>query len=177
LIHCCEEFVMTGVRSRRTIARLAAGAALLAIAGCATQQPPPRAPAPQPAPVTPLPLPPSFQPQELVGRWGFASYHKSDDRTRTEGAARRACATPYVISRGPSGGVMMHLADQTRPTELTVKGGPGGKTYIGPGPEPGGPQDREVVSFDGRVLVLRWLEPEVATRYGFSVYVRCAPRA
>ena len=36
-------------------------------------------------------------------------------------------------------------------------------------------QDREVVSFDGRVLILRWVDPEVQGRYGTMVYVRCAP--
>lgn len=165
---------MTGVRLRRALVLPAIILGLVALAGCATQPP---TPAPAPPPVTPLPLPPAFQPQELVGRWGFASFHKLDDRARTEAAARRLCGKPYVINRGPSGGAMLHLADQREPSELTLKGGPGGKTYIGPGPEPAGQQDREVVSFDGRVLVLRWLDPEVANRYGFSVYVRCAPRA
>jgi len=164
---------MTGVRLRRMLASPVMVVGLLLLAGCATAP----TPAPEPAPVTPLPLPPAFQPQELVGRWGFASYHKPEDQARTEAAARRSCSKPYVIGRGPSGGVMMHLADEREPSELTVKGGPGGKTYIGPGPLPADQQDREVVSFDGRVLVLRWLDPEVAGRYGIGVYVRCAPRA
>ena len=37
------------------------------------------------------------------------------------------------------------------------------------------PQDREIISFDGRTMVLRWMDPEVAGRYGTGVYVRCAP--
>ena len=164
---------MSGDRLRRPFVLPAMVLALLALGACATPTP---APAPEPAP-TPLPLPPAFQPQELVGRWGFASFHRPEDLARTEAAARRSCGKPYVIGRGPSGGVMMHVADERQPTELTVKGGPGGKTYVGPGPEPAGQQDREVVSFDGRVLVLRWLDPEVAGRYGTGVYVRCAPRA
>jgi hypothetical protein len=32
-----------------------------------------------------------------------------------------------------------------------------------------------VVSFNGRVLVLRWMDPEVQGRYGTMVYVRCGP--
>jgi hypothetical protein len=164
---------MTDVRWRGSLIVCAAVLGLFALGACATQ---PIAPAPEPAP-TPLPLPPSFQPQELVGRWGYASFHKVEDQKRTEAAARRSCGKPYVISRGPTGGVMMYLADERQPSELTVKGGPGGKTYVGPGPEPAGPQDREVVSFDGRVLVLRWLNPEIAGRYGTGVYVRCSPRA
>ena len=52
-----------------------------------------------------------------------------------------------------------------------------GKTYIGPGPDPGTNDDREVVSFSNQVLVLRWIDPEVAGRYGTGVYVRCTGRA
>jgi hypothetical protein len=165
---------MTRVRLRCTFVLPATVLALMLLAGCATT---PQAPEPAPAAITPLPLPPAFQPRELVGRWGFASYHRAEDLARTEAAARRSCGKPYVINSGPSGGVMMHLADDREPSELTVKGGPGGKTYIGPGPEPAAQQDREVVSFDGRVLVLRWMDPEIAGRYGVGVYVRCAPRA
>jgi hypothetical protein len=70
---------------------------------------------------------------------------------------------------------MMHLADQATPEELRLKGAPGGKTYVGPEGEPGGIQDRYVVAFDGRVLILRWMDPEVQGRYGTMVYVRCPP--
>ncbi|MGH6969574.1 MAG: hypothetical protein ACREEN_10775, partial [Stellaceae bacterium] len=60
------------------------------------------------------------------------------------------------------------------PSELALKGAPGGKTYVGPRDQPPGSiQDREVVSFDGRVLILRWMDPEVQGRYGTMVYVRC----
>jgi hypothetical protein len=120
-------------------------------------------------------LPPAFPPQDIVGRWGLAAYHKEEDRVRTEAAAANQCRQPYVISLGPTGGVMMHLADQATPEELRLKGAPGGKTYIGPEGEPGGMQDREVVAFTGRVLTLRWMDPEVQGRYGTMVYVRCAP--
>jgi hypothetical protein len=69
---------------------------------------------------------------------------------------------------------MMHLADQSTPTELALKGAPGGKTYIGPREDPpGSNQDRLVEQFDGRILILRWMDPEVQGRYGTMVYVRC----
>jgi hypothetical protein len=129
---------------------------------------------PEPAQPAPVPtLPPAFPPQDIVGRWGLAAYHNAEDRQRTEAAAANGCKQPYVITAGPTGGVMMHLADQAQPEELRLKGAPGGKTYIGPEGEPGGIQDREVVSFDGRVLVLKWMDPEVQGRYGTMVYVRC----
>ena len=72
-------------------------------------------------------LPPSFAPEEIVGRWGFSAYHKDQDRARTEAAARGQCKQAYTIGRGPTGGVMMHLADSTQPEELRLKGGPGGR--------------------------------------------------
>ncbi|MGI8525316.1 MAG: hypothetical protein ACR2K5_03915 [Pseudolabrys sp.] len=156
-------------RSRpTTFAALALAA--LAIAGCATgpsQEVAVLAPAPTQA------LPPAFPARDIVGRYGLAAYHKSEDAERTELAAQSQCKQPYLIGAGPSGGVVMHLADQATPEELRLKGGPGGKTYIGPDAEAGGVQDREVVSFNGRVLVLRWMDPEVQSRYGTMVYVRC----
>jgi hypothetical protein len=144
----------------------------LALAACTTTSP---APPPEQAapPVTPT-LPPAFPPSAIVGRWGLAAYHVETDRQRTEAAALNACTQPYVITLGPTGGVMMHLADQATPSELRLKGAPGGKTYIGPADDPpGGQQDREVEQFDGRVMILRWIDPEVQGRYGTMVYVRC----
>ena len=152
---------------------LVLAALALGLAGCATggpQQPE----APQAAPV-PL-LPPAFPPQDIVGRWGLAAYHKDEDRERIEVAASNQCKQPYIITLGPTGGVMMHLADHATPEELRLKGAPGNKTYIGPeGDAPGSAQDRDVVAFDGRVLILRWMDPEVQGRYGTMVYVRCPP--
>src|SRR5476651_2121738 len=141
----------------------------LALGACATSAPEPERPAPMQV------LPPAFPPQDIVGRWGLAAYHKVEDRARTESAAAGQCKQPYVITLGSSGGVMMHLADQAKPEELRLKGAPGNKTYIGPEGEPGGVQDRLVEAFDGRVLILRWMDPEVQGRYGTMVYVRCGP--
>jgi hypothetical protein len=45
---------------------------------------------------------------------------------------------------------------------------------VGPDGDAGVPQDREIVSFDGRVLVTRYVDPDAANRYGNMVYVRCA---
>ncbi|HXX25730.1 MAG TPA: hypothetical protein VEJ40_03635 [Pseudolabrys sp.] len=158
---------------RIVVFALIAGA--FALAGCETSglnMPGPAQPA---APAADLPLmPPSFPAQNLVGRWGLTAYHNEADRERTITAAAGQCRNPYVITMGPTGGVMMHLADQATPTELALKGAPGNKNFIGPKDEPpGGNSDREVVSFDGRVLTLRWMDPEVQSRYGTMVYVRC----
>ena len=157
------------------VAALAVVAALL-LSGCASQMSlGPSAPEPQAAPSGGPLLPSSIPAQDLVGRWGLAAYHKEEDRARSEVAARGQCKQPYNIGRGPGGGVVMHLADQSQPTELLLKGSPDGKNYVGPPDEPApGQRDREIVAFDGRVLVLRWIDQEIAGRYGTSVYVRCA---
>lgn len=145
----------------------------LMLAACASQGPGPTTMAPA---VTPD-IPPAVKPQEIAGRWGLAAFHKPDDRPRTEAAARNGCKQPYVIGLGSSGGVIMHMPDTAQPQELRVKGAAGNKTFIGPEGEPGAIQDREITSFDGRVMTIRFLDPEVAGRYGTQVYVRCAPRA
>jgi hypothetical protein len=153
----------------------------LALAGCAGGggfggfggSPPPEPAALQPAPGPEIP--PTIRVSEVIGRWGYAAYHKPEDRVRTEAAARAQCNHPYVIGQGPTGGVMMYLADQSELQELRLKGSTTGRNYIGPPGEPGGLQDREVVSFDGRVMLLRFTDPEISGRYGTGIYVRCAP--
>jgi hypothetical protein len=122
-------------------------------------------------------MPSKYASEEFVGRWGYTSYQKEADRARTINTARGLCKSPYVIAKGPGGGVMMHLADDRQPTELRLKGSPEGKNFIGPDGDAGVAQDREIVSFDGRVLVTRYVDPDAANRYGNMVYVRCAPKA
>ena len=134
---------------------------------------PPAAPEPGVAPE----MPATIRGDEIVGRWGLASFQNPNDRPRTEAAARAQCKQPYVIGAGSSGGVIMHLADQATPQELRLKGSPSGKNYIGPPGPAGAEQDREIVSFDGRVLITRFIDKDAGLRYGNMVYVRCAPRA
>jgi hypothetical protein len=151
---------------------LAIALAGLVLAGCETPRMGETA-APQPAPAPDLPA--SIRAEEIIGRWGYASYHRPDDRARTENAARGQCGKPFVISRGPNGGPMMHVADQNQQQELRLRGGPGGKNFMSPTGETG--SDIEIVEFNGRVLVTRYVDPEVHGRYGYSVYVKCGPRA
>jgi hypothetical protein len=168
---------MISFRLPRTCILAVIGGLALTIAGCTSQT------ATAPSSATPPPpvasLPPAFPPNALVGRWGFAAYHRESDRARIQVAAKAACnqPNPYDITPGPTGGVMMRLADQPELVELRTKGGPGGKTYVGPDGPPGDPKDREVVSFDGKVLILHWVNPEINGRYGTEVYVRCGARA
>ncbi len=146
-------------------------AAALTLAGCAGNQNPP-----SPALTGPPPKP-SISPSDVIGRWGYSAYQREEDRARTEAVAKGQCKLPYVISAGSGSSVMMLTHDSPAIVEVQIKANQEGKTFIGPGAEPGGPDDRQVVSYDGRVLVLKWVDPEVAGRYGTAVLVRCAPKA
>jgi hypothetical protein len=167
--------------ARRVSSFALAMVAAASLAGCSswqgfgfgTSSSPPVAEAPPPEPE----IPASIRSEELVGRYGLASFHNPADRARTENAARGQCKQPYVINPGPTGGVIMHLADEATPQELRVKGSRSGKNYIGPAGPVGGNSDREIVSFDGRVLVTRFVDKDADTRYGTMVYVRCGPKA
>src|SRR4029077_13398296 len=99
-------------------------------------------------------------------------FHRPEDQARTEAQARNACSPPYVINRSAQGGAMLSH-DSPAVAHMVDKASADGRTYIGPGPDPGGADDREVLSFDGRVLILKWVDPEVAGRYGNMVLVRC----
>jgi len=152
------------------------------LAGCAGQsfmgmggsQPEPAVAA---GPTGPAPAPPRIAAQELVGRWGMAAFHRPEDRARIEVQAKSQCTQPYVITASAGGAVKMYGHDKSDLLDMTTKGTVEGKTYVGPPGDPAGSDDREIVSFDGRVLVLKWVDPEVAGRYGTMVLVRCGPRA
>jgi hypothetical protein len=147
---------------QRDFPSFAAAAVLcaLALGSCTTNQPALQQPAATP-PAAPE-IPSSIRPEEVVGRWGYGSYHRPEDLVRTEAAARAACGQPVVIDRGPNGGIMMYLADNAQLQELELKGSQSGQNYIGPPGPAGGTDDREIVSFDGRTMVLKWMDPEVA---------------
>jgi len=165
-----------GMRMCRRDLPLLAAAVLgaLVVSGCARNQPEGVAPTMAPAPA-PAEIPASIRAEQVTGRWGYGAYHRPQDSVRTEAAARAACGQPVTIDRGPNGGVMMYLADSPQMHELALKGSASGQNYIGPPGPPGGMADREIVSFDGHTMVLKWVDPEVAGRYGIGVYVRCAP--
>ena len=110
---------------------------------------------------------------DLPGNWGLASYRDEKDKARTEAEAKNACGNPYVIAQGSGGGVLMHLADQTQPSEVFIKAATDGRVFIGPRGAPGVAQDRLVVSYAGNVLVTEWLDASARERYGTMVFVRC----
>lgn len=147
------------------------GAALvIALAGCSATE---RTAAPTPgAPGALGPAAPTIPADRLVGKWGLGAFQRDSDRPRTEKEARAQCSNPYVIAKGPNGGVMMHLADSKEREELFLKTN-GGKTFLGPaGPAPM-LEDREIVSMDDRIIIMRYMDPDVISRYGTSIYVRC----
>lgn len=163
-------------RKRQTVVSLAAATILAGVlAGCASTNFGSSSGGTETA--TEPELPSTIKPDEIVGKWGLAAYHDPKDRPRTENAARGQCKNPYVIGKGQNGGVIMHLADEATPQELNLKGSQSGKNYIGPPGPAGGQKDREIVSFDGRVLTTKFIDPDANSRYGTMVYVRCAPHA
>lgn len=168
---------MSLVRLRTPVRICLALGAVLAVAACASTGPQDGTIAPQAGGLGPE-LPSPIKPQEITGRWGLAAFHDPKDLKRTEAAARNGCRQPYNIAMGPTGGVIMHMPDKAQPEELRMRGGPGNRTFIGPAGEPaGGMQDREIINFDGRTMTIKFLDPEVSSRYGTQIYVRCAPRA
>ncbi len=117
--------------------------------------------------------PAAFERERLIGRWGMASFHDDKDRTRTEAEARAQCGQPYAITKGPTDGVMMHVADDPKRYELRLKGDAAGKTYLGFEAPPGHPQDREILSSTDNLMTMRFVDPDADRRYGTFVYVRC----
>ena len=154
----------------QVIARRGAGLALICLisafaVGCAENPPP-----------APAIVAPAVSADQLVGKWGFAAYHRDEDRARTIKEAAAQCNRPYVIAKGPTGGVMMNLADQKELSELVLKGGPSGQTYLGPAGDAGTADDRIVSNVDANSFTTVWVDPDNASRYGTSVYVRCGKR-
>ena len=149
----------------RTAALALAGLGAAFLAGCATEPPP-----------APVVAAPSVSSDQLVGKWGFAAYHRDTDRARTIKEAMAQCNKPYVIAKGPSGGVMMNLADQATLSELVLKAGPDGATYLGPPGDAGTADDRIVTNVDANSFTTNWVDPDNAARYGTSVYERCGQK-
>src|SRR5258707_4575397 len=145
----------------------------LAVSACSTTPSPQVAASAPPEPE----MPARVRPTEIVGRWGYADYHKPEDRTRTEANARGQCKQPYVIGQGANGGVMMYLADSSELQELRLKGSSSGKDYIGPAGRTPGVQDREIPFLDRRVIVLKYLDPAGDGRHRTRPFVRFAPPA
>jgi hypothetical protein len=118
--------------------------------------------------------PTSVRSEALIGRWGVASFRQEKDRQRVAAQARAQCKLPYTIARGPTGGVMMHVADDSALYELRPKGGSDGKTYLGLEAPPGHVQDREILSISEQQIVMRFVDADSNNRYGTFVYMRCA---
>ena len=156
---------------RAGLALAASLAATLVLAGCGSTSEGPVAAAVGP----PASAPVGFTRERLVGRWGIASYHTEKDRKRTEAQAKAQCSQPYVIAQGPER--RRDDACRRRPQALRTAGsrrGPGGKTYLGFEAPAGDPQDREILSATGSMLIMRFVDADAHRRYGTFVYVRCA---
>jgi hypothetical protein len=153
------------VNACRTGALTLAGIAAVLLASCASETPPP-----------PVVTAPAISPDQLVGKWGLAAYHRDTDRARTIKEARAQCSKPYIINKGPSGGLMMYLADQPQLSELVLKPGSDGQVYLGPPGDPGTADDRIVQNVDPNSFTTVWVDSDNAARYGTMVYERCGAK-
>lgn len=106
--------------------------------------------------------------QDMVGRWGVASYFAQKDAAATQAAAHSACGEPYSIRAGTHGGVIMYSAFSGKPVELAVTG----DRLVAPADHQG-LDDRIILSGNAGGFVLRYASPESAQRYGTMVFVRC----
>lgn len=165
--------VTSNVKNRLRHSPLSTSSAVMLAAllgGCLSGADEPRAPQTQVASVA---APSTISVDTVIGRWGIASFHNEKDRKRTEGQAQAACNQPYVISKGPRDGVMMHVADDAKLYELRLKAGPGGRNFLGFEAPAGDLQDREILSVTDTMLVMRFVDPDAHRRYGTFIYVRC----
>ena len=149
-------------RSRRVGALALAGLVAAFVVGCGETPPP-----------APAIVAPAISADQLVGKWGLASYHKDEDRARTIKEAAAQCNKPYVINKGPNGGLMMYLADSKELSELSLKAGPNGQSFLGPPGDAGTADDRIVTNVDANSFTTIWVDPDNASRYGTMVYERC----
>jgi hypothetical protein len=105
---------------------------------------------------------------DLVGRWGVAAYWNDSDAQRITAQARGFCNQPYTITAGRNGGAMMFEAFEGRQREFTVSGG-----RIVPADGSNPRLVKNIVSWNGQVLVFRYADEEAGRKYGNMVFARC----
>ena len=160
---------MIGERARPALHLTIAAALAMMLGACAGSQ---QATIEEPGAAPEMPA--TIRADQIVGRWGVASYQDPKDRTRVEAAAKAQCKLPYVITAGASGGVVMHLADEAAPQDLRLKGSPGRVKLYRP-TRTRWWRKRIAKSFPSiaEILITRFVDPDAAKRYGNMVYVRC----
>ena len=88
---------MISSRNARTVANLAIASALTILLGaCGGMSLPSFSsdPAPDAEPGVAPEMPATIRADEIVGRWGLASYQNPNDRARTEATARPSASSP-----------------------------------------------------------------------------------
>src|SRR5947208_15635035 len=93
---------MVSSANRRTVANLGIASALaLSLGGCGSYSLPSlSSPSAAPAPSVAPEMPATIRPDEIVGRWGLASYQNPADRARTAAAARAQRKKPFLTGAG-----------------------------------------------------------------------------
>lgn len=112
---------------------------------------------------------------DFVGRWGLASYWEDKHAQPAQGWARAACSAPYVITKSPSGNLLMHIADDNELKEIVVTSS-FGKVQLVPARGVTSNTERHtrtVIARTPNSFTLEWNDRGVGSRYGRNVYVRC----
>lgn len=173
MLKCTASVKSSGLKDRLVSPALAACVLAFGLASCSTVSDVQSPETPSGGGRVLTEVPSSMRNEQLVGRWGVASYRQEKDRARTLAQARAQCRLPLVVTKGPKDGVMMYVADDTKLYELRIKGGSDGKTYVGFESPPGDWQDREIVSLTDKEIVMRFVDADANNRYGTFIYVRC----
>ncbi len=110
---------------------------------------------------------------DLVGKWGLASYWKPEDAVKAPGWAKATCGSPYTITKSPAGNLMIHIADDPAQKEVKLSG----KKLVPVDTKLAGgvaKHERTITKFDAGIsFELTWSNPGVGSRYGINVYVKC----
>jgi hypothetical protein len=140
------------------------------LAGCAST---PQAPVTQ-APPAPARIAAAHPVTALIGNWGVASFREDRDRARTQSMARQHCRLPYVIAKGPTDGVMMHVADDPKLLRTDAQGQPPAARPISASTRlRATSRTAKSCRWSANEITMKFVAADINTRYGTYIYVRC----
>jgi hypothetical protein len=116
----------------------------------------------------------SIRPDRRIGLWDNIASPEPTIKSISEGSVLGRNSPVGKAGNEYQAMNTMYPPDQSQMQGFWLKGCPGGKNFIGPLGEAGDTDDREITSFDGRVMVPRFVDADVAGCFGTGVHVRRA---